>query len=808
MEAALRCDVLPPLAAALARSTAEQGRDLSDDSLRAELQERALAAVMRALFRLHAGGSPDGPDGDGATALVTGAIGEGWDVSQLGIRDLDAVYEGLQSLRLAVEGGEMRWLADPGDRKGGGVYYTPEPLVRHLVHRGVVPGFRAHLEGVAALLPRRPREAARRVLRFRVLDAACGSGRFLVAAAGALAGELESFLAEHPLPAVAVDLDGMRDRAGTAAIEDAQLLRRLVVRRCIYGVERSPLGAEIARASLRLAAAVPGMPPLPLDRSVRVGDALVGAARPEELARFAGGEGDEPFHWPLAFPEAFATGGFDAVVGNPPWDKLKVERHEFFGRYLPGLRGLAEEPRRAAIEQLVAERPDVVERLGRELAGAARLRGRVAAAASYDRSRGDADLCKLFCQRYRSLLAPGGRLALVLPRTAFTNRGSEGFRAWLFAQAGVERIDFLVNTGRWAFDMEPRRAIALVVARAAPPADGHAFEVAGLACSREAFARQARRSGVAVRATALGPLLEVPLVASQDAADLLARLRSGERFALGGGRWRCFPVRELDESDHRLWAGATDGAPLWKGQSFDRYDPHGAGERRCPQSAEVLARIEKRRPGSGSELAAVISAAVRARALRDQRGRARVAFRRISRADDSRTLRAALVPPGVLLTDTAPYLVFAGGDDLAPFACLGVMNSLPFDWQARRYVESHLDFFLLEGLHLPRLGDEAYAAVAAAAARLSCVDERFAGAAALARVPVERLEQDERERLRAEIDAQVALAWGLDPPDLETIFAGFSLAAVPEPYRERVRRRVAARTPAADVEVRPAPSCR
>ena len=46
------------------------------------------------------------------------------------------------------------------------------------------------------------------------------------------------------------------------------------------------------------------------------------------------------FHWPLEFPEVFARGrrGFDVVLANPPWDKLKVERHDFFQRFIPGLK--------------------------------------------------------------------------------------------------------------------------------------------------------------------------------------------------------------------------------------------------------------------------------------------------------------------------------------------------------------------------------------------------------------------------------------------------------------------------------------
>jgi hypothetical protein len=186
-----------------------------------------------------------------------------------------------------------------------------------------------------------------------------------------------------------------------------------------------------------------------------------------------------------------------------------------------------------------------------------------------------------------------------------------------------------------------------------------------------------------------------------------------------------------------------------------------------------------------------VVAATRRRAVLGELGRARVAFRDVSRATDSRTVRACLVPPEVFLTNKAPYLAFAVGDDRARAACLGIMNSLPFDWQARRFVEINLNFFILEGLVVPHLDDGDLAAVAASAARLSCADERFAELAGAVGVEVGPLPGDERERLRVEIDARVARAWSLTAEDLDVLLADFTLDAVPPGYRRRLAARLA-----------------
>lgn len=407
---------------------------------------------------------------------------------------------------------------------------------------------------------------------------------------------------------------------------------------------------------------------------------------------------------------------------------------------------------------------------------------------------GDPDLYKSFCQRYRELLRDGGVLGVVLPRGAFAAGGSAGFRRWLFEENRCRRLDFLLNRRCWIFDTHPQYTIALLAAERAHPSPGQAVRVAGTATTPAEWERQAASPGLVLPREAFGPGWTVPLLRGQAEADLLARLRRGTPFPYGpGGRWRCFPVAELHETgDRHLWEGTTGaGRPLWKGEGFEQYDPHGAGARQCPTSDAVWRKVRKPRPGSGSVLAGELGVAARRQAVLGELGRARVAFRDVSRATDSRTVRACLVPPAVLLTNKAPYLSFAVGDDRARAACLGIMNSLPFDWQARRYVEINLNFFILEGLVVPDLDDADLAAVAASAARLSCADERFAELAENLGVETGPLGDGERERLRVEIDARVARAWSLTAEDLDVLLADFTLDAVLPGYRRRLAERLA-----------------
>jgi hypothetical protein len=813
LDRTIRQDVLPGLGRALGDLATAYGLDPAGDELREELERIALTLVFRALS-----------DGAGRSAPLAGELGH--------------LYEGL---------------LPRGGRKGGGVWYTPAELVRHLVRQAVAPAFGDHLERVRALAAGDPDAAAAELLDFAVLDPACGGGHFLVAVLDELTDQAVAFLARTPLPGIGAALDRLRAQAGPAgpAVGDAALLRRLLLERCVFGVDASPMGVEVAALALRLAAAVPGLPPAVTGRNLLVGDALVGVLRPEAvapleraLARAPGAETAavqrlfdlwtaEPFglagarrqverhgpellggrggplagraadlardhrflHWPLAFPRVFARPrpGFDAVVGNPPWEEVTVEALGFYGLSAPGLRGLPERPRAAAVAELVARRPDLPGRLAAARQRAA-LRRRYLDDGEYAPMPGDPDLYKSFCQRYRALLRDGGVLGVVLPRGAFAAAGSAGFRRWLFEESRCRRLDFLLNRGCWIFATHPQYTVALLTAERARPSPGQAPRVAGTARSQAEWERQAASPGVVVPREAFGPGWTVPLLRGQAEADLLARLRRGTPFPYGpGGRWRCFPVAELHETgDRHLWQGAGGaGRPLWKGESFGQYDPHGAGARQCPTGDALWRRLRKPRPGSGSLLAGELDTAARRRAVLSELGRARVAFRDVSRATDARTVRACLVPPAVLLTNKAPYLAFAAGGDRARAACLGIMNSLPFDWQARRYVEINLNFFILEGLVVPDLDDDDLAVVAAAAARLSCADGRFAALAEAAGVEAGPLAAGERERLRVEIDARVARAWSLTAGDLDVLLGDFTLDAVPAGYRRRLATRLA-----------------
>ena len=225
--------------------------------------------------------------------------------------------------------------------------------------------------------------------------------------------------------------------------------------------------------------------------------------------------------------------------------------------------------------------------------------------------------------------------------------------------------------------------------------------------------------------------------------------------------------------------------PVWRGRSFDQYDPHGRGPAGYGDWNAILDFVQEKR-ARARVFKGVFSSDALADPATHPIQQARIAFRDVTNSRSSRTVIACLIPPRTPLTNTVPYLLFSSWGAPARSAVLGVLNSLPFDWQARRYVELHLNFFILNMLCFPHWEDTDWRRIGELAARLSCVDERFAAFAEEAGVEYGPLTDDARDAMRAETDALVAHGYGLTADELRFIFTDFTERAVPPAYRDRV----------------------
>lgn len=450
--------------------------------------------------------------------------------------ELGSVYESLLELQpqLGEDGNTLHFASEAAEQKGNqrkttGSYYTPDSLVQALLDTALDP-----------VLDKTESEAddpAAALLKLSVIDPACGSGHFLLAAARRIATRVARIRAD-----------------GTPSLSDFRHAVRDVARSCLHGVDRNPMAVELTKVALWIETVDPGLPLGFFDAQIRCGDALLGvfdlkvledgipdaaykpltgddketakfytrANRDEKAGQgsldFTGGRSRLPairpiateytgfralgedtlddimtkdrrfrsireseafhkaqmacdlyiaafllpkaggaptsrgtrlvpttsdvwqalddgqvwgpiigqatvagraraFHWPLEFPDVMQRGGFDVVLGNPPWERVKLQEEEFFA-----LRDaeIATAKNAAARKRLIEQLHETNPRLAKEWRDALRS---AANESHFMRESGrfplggvgDVNTYAVFTDLAWAALHPSGRAGLIIP---------------------------------------------------------------------------------------------------------------------------------------------------------------------------------------------------------------------------------------------------------------------------------------------------------------------------------------------------------------------------------------------------------
>lgn len=839
------------------------------------------------------------------------------DFRSLGVREFGTIYEGLLENELSIastdltvdKNGAYRPVRKKGDqvvvasgqtylhtssgaRKSSGSYFTPDFAVDHLLDYALEPALRDHLARLNAL--KDAEMAAAVFFDFRVADIAMGSGHFLVSAIDRIEKAFSIYLAHRRLPRVFEEIGRLRDKAAEALgpasdqreIEDSQLLRRQIARRCIFGVDLNPIAVQLARLSIWIHTFVPGLPLSFLDHNLVEGNSLVGIATvgeaeaelkqiigpiftltsdeligtareglgklaelsdadaaEVELARRASLEAHEAvkpaealfdilaaarideivrkevqswpslsrgdlealpktqiyvkareilaslhqLHFPIVFPEVFLRdrAGFDVIIGNPPWEKAKVEEHGFWMRYIPGFRSLPQHEQETTRKAFRKDRPDLVSIYENEVKQAELLRRTLTAGPFPGMGTGDPDLYKAFAWRFWQLASQeGGLIGVVLPRTAFSTKGLQGYRLTVLIEGQIKDITTLLNSGGWVFeDAEHRYTICLTAIEKQQPGKNPELPMRGpyrdMARFKVGVSRPAPRYKV-LDVLSWTDTAALPLLPDDASGEVFAQLRKSPRLDLDDKKsWFARPYRELDATiDKHLMAVVAERPegfwPVFKGESFDTWTPDTGTYYAWADPDIVLEALQRKRLRARTSFEGFPHAY-----LLDKRTlpclKPRIAFRDVSRATDSRTVRACLVPAKVFLTHKAPHFLWPRGDEEDQAYLLGILCSIPMDWFSRRFVETNVTYFILNGFPMPRplRTVPLWQRTVALAGRLAAADKRFLGWAGGVGVDCGRLEEDEKEDMIHELDAVSAHLYGLSEKQLIHIFETF-----------------------------------
>ena len=132
-------------------------------------------------------------------------------------------------------------------------------------------------------------------------------------------------------------------------------------------------------------------------------------------------------------------------------------------------------------------------------------------------------------------------------------------------------------------------------------------------------------------------------------------------------------------------------------------------------------------------------------------------------------------PPKVFIGNQAPYLLWPRGDEKDQAFMVGILSSIPLDWYARRFVETHVNYFVLNPFPIPRPDreDPRWQRVVQLAGRLACLDDRFAGWAETVGVQHGPLAPSHKDDMIHELDAVVAHLYALNESQLVHVFETF-----------------------------------
>jgi hypothetical protein len=311
------------------------------------------------------------------------------------------------------------------ERKKGGIYYTPPEFTRFITNHTVGTvineriktlerDFGIRLEEIDATTEKTrvtafAERAIEELREINIIDPACGSGAFLIRAYDTLDDKYTEILnvLEIHEPALAEEL--------LNEISD------FILHDNLFGVDLSTEAVEIAQLALWLRSARKGKTLADLSRNIICGNSLISDPAVDPLA----------LDWQQTFPDVFSgpNPGFDCVIGNPPWERMKLQEREFFDVSAPEIASATNAAkRRELIDKLKTKDPDLYQKY-------LDARKKADSSLAYIRNcgrypltgRGDINTYAVFAELAYSIVSPVGHIGLLVPTGIATEHTTKDF---------------------------------------------------------------------------------------------------------------------------------------------------------------------------------------------------------------------------------------------------------------------------------------------------------------------------------------------------------------------------------------------
>jgi hypothetical protein len=388
------------------------------------------------------------------------------------------------------------------------------------------------------------------------------------------------------------------------------------------------------------------------------------------------------FHWTLEFPEIFysssgdplADTGYDAILGNPPWEVLRDDIGDG-GRDVPPVR------RGAALTRFTRD-----------------------SGVYHSQGGGHANLYQLFVERALALVRRGGRVGLVVPSGLATDHGCAGLRRRLLDSTAIDSFVSVENRDA-LFPIHRGLKFLIVTTTAAgrTPSVPCRFGLRAASDFDQLPDVGPDPDAVPVRRELLeqltGDQLAIPELRTPADAALAARLAFLHPAASDQDGWGLSFGRELNATDDRAhFNSGRRGLPVIEGKHVSAFHVDIGSAHRHITAATAARLIDAARSF----------------------GTRRLAYRDIASSSNRTTVIAAVLPAGVVTTHTLFCLKSAVDERSRQFIC-GMLNSFVANYLARLRVTTHVTVAIIGRLPLPRpeREDPRFRSIAAYSMRLA-----------------------------------------------------------------------------------------
>ncbi|HLC85144.1 MAG TPA: N-6 DNA methylase [Candidatus Nanoarchaeia archaeon] len=618
-------------------------------------------------------------------------------------------------------------------RKQSGIYYTPEFLVDYLVR-----------STVAELLKKckTPADA----LKLRIIDPSCGSGTFLVRAFEEFRNWHQQYERKNAEKASQTQLD-VDSETGTTHFLDK------VLENCIYGVDMDPRAVRLARLNLFL-------------RAIDTPKTLPNLNIIERNSLIWDNDIPNAFKLERDFPLIAEAGGFDIVIGNPPWEKWKPDSQEFFEPHDPGFSKLPAQQAKKRMEELFRTRPALKKQWLETQANyemystifrenyhwqSAEVKGKQVS--------GDLDLYKLFTERAHMLIKEGGLAGYVIPSGIYTDLGAKGLRTMLFERSRIRSLFGFENRKFIFKDIDQRYKFVLLVFEKGRKTSS--FPCAFFLYSVDDLSHAIHNPTV----------IDVEFVkkSSPDAWSVL-EIKTPKDYGIVNKLLKYPPLgQELKDvwnidisrgfdmtNDSSLFQTGKLGIPMLEGKNVHQFT-HRFGENPAPRytisETDILSNLKPEK--------------------QYHRGYW-VAYRLIARSTDTRTFISTIVPPGYVCGNSIAIVRLDSNKPLC--FIVGVMNSFVIDYFIRQKVSANINMFYFLETPVPRLSEgKEFDTIVRKVAQLVCTTNEFTELKNEVGIESGLMNENDRALARAQLDVTIAKIYGITKEELAFILQQFPL---------------------------------